>query len=427
MRRYSSPTEDELREIIARPLFDRMSVAARVGEIFSAVKDRGDAALIEYAHTLDGAVLDSIWVRGDEFEAAEAALPRELKEAIRTAHGNIETFHRSQREAVAVVETTPGVRCWRKSLPISPIGIYIPGGTAPLFSTALMLGVPARLAGCGEIVVCTPPDRQGRIHPAILFSLALSGITRVVKAGGAQAIAALGFGTETIPAVAKIFGPGNQYVTAAKQEIMQHGVAIDLPAGPSEVAILADTSARADFIAADLLSQAEHGADSQTLLVTTSTELIIAVEAELSRQLEMLPRRELAARALEHSAAVSVASLEDGMKLINRYAPEHLIIITKDAEAQADLVRNAGSVFIGEYTPESAGDYASGTNHTLPTNGYARQSGGVSLDSFIKKVTFQQITRAGLLALSPAICTMAEAEGLSAHARAVSIRLKGDA
>lgn len=424
MRRFSFPTEQEIRMIAVRPRSDHLAVSDRVREIFAEVKSRGDDALRSYTEQFDGVSLNTLSVSSEEFERAEASLPDGLKRAIRQAFSNIRSFHEAQREPVRIVETSPGVRCWRKSLPISPIGLYIPGGSAPLFSTALMLGIPAQIAGCEQITVCTPPDRSGAVHPAILFSLALSGIRTVIKCGGAQAIAALGFGSQTISASAKIFGPGNRFVTAAKQMIMEYGVAIDMLAGPSEVAVLADESARVECIAADLLSQAEHGADSQVLYVTTSNDQIERVEIEIRRQLELLPRRDIAAQALAQSSAVLVSSLDEGMAIVNQYAPEHLIIAADNSAHLVDSVVNAGSVFIGQYSPESVGDYASGTNHTLPTNGYARQSGGVSLDSFVKKVTFQELSRAGLEGLASTVEAMADAEGLTAHARAVSIRLE---
>ncbi|TAE51362.1 MAG: histidinol dehydrogenase [Bacteroidetes bacterium] len=423
MKQYRYPARSEWQQIIARPAMEAQDLEARVRPILEAVRSRGDEALKEFTERFDKVHLSSFRVSEAEFEVAESLVSEELKKAIAQAYHNISAFHHAQREGMIQVETMPGVLCWRKSVPIEKVGLYIPGGTAPLFSTLLMLGTPAKIAGCSEIVLCTPPGRTGTIHPAILYTAALLGIRNVIKAGGAQAIAAMAYGTETVPQVHKILGPGNQYVTLAKQLASRDTVAIDMPAGPSEVAIIADKSAHPAFVAADLLSQAEHGIDSQVLLVSDSEEMLKAVEAELYYQLESLPRRELAAKALENSRSVLLGSLADAMELINQYAPEHLILSVENDEYWAAQVQHAGSVFLGNYAPESAGDYASGTNHTLPTNGYARAYSGVSLDSFIKKITFQKITPQGLSDLGPAIIHMARAEELEAHARAVSLRL----
>jgi histidinol dehydrogenase len=398
-------------------------VAARVREIFAQVREHGDAALLALTRKFDGAALNSLLVSPEELASAAAHVPPELQAAIRQAKANIEAFHATQREAGPLVETMPGVTCWRQSVPVQRVGLYVPGGTAPLFSTLLMLGVPTRLAGCPEVVVCTPPRADGTVSPVILFVARLLGITRVVKAGGAQAVAALAYGTASVPAVDKIFGPGNRYVTAAKQlAVAECGVAIDMPAGPSEVLVIADASANPAFVAADLLSQAEHGPDSQVVLLTDSATLLEQVQAEVQAQLAALPRREVAAQALAESRALLLPDAAAMLAFSNAYAPEHLILAVEDAEALAAQVTNAGSVFLGHLTPEAVGDYASGTNHTLPTGGYARQYSGVSLDSFVKKITFQRLTAAGLQAVGPVVETMAGAEGLAAHARAVAIR-----
>ncbi|UYZ60239.1 histidinol dehydrogenase [Hymenobacter latericus] len=398
-------------------------VEQRVREIFDDVRERGDEALLHYAAVLDGAALGSLRVSPEEVRAAIAQVPADLQAAIRQAYQNIERFHSAQREAELRLETMPGVECWRRSVPVQRVGLYIPGGTAPLFSTLLMLGVPARLAGCPEIVLCTPPGKDGSINPVILFTAELLGIGTIIKAGGAQAVAALTGGTTSVPAVDKIFGPGNRYVTAAKQLAAQRGVAIDMPAGPSEVLVIADETANPVFVAADLLSQAEHGPDSQVVLLSNSPRVLEQVTAEVQRQLAELPRHEVAALALRESRAILLRTPEEMLLFSNQYAPEHLILAVENAEALAAGVTSAGSVFLGHLTPEAAGDYASGTNHTLPTNGYARNYSGVSLDSFVKKITFQRITPAGLRALGPVVEAMAEAEGLRAHARAVTLRL----
>ena len=395
-------------------------IEAAVAPIMDQVRAGGDAALIELTEKFDKIDLSvsGLEVSLAELDAAESQLSSELKAAIRQAYQNIRLFHKAQKQPVEKIETMPGVVCWRKSVGIEKVGLYIPGGTAPLFSTVLMLGIPAQLAGCREVVLCTPGN-----HPAIYFAARLVGITRVFRVGGAQAIAAMAYGTESVPSVYKIFGPGNQYVTAAKMLVAKEGMAIDMPAGPSEVAIYADDSAVPCFVAADLLSQAEHGADSQVLLVSTSKRLINSVNLTLSTQLDKLPRRSLAAKALENSKAILVDTETDAIDLLNAYAAEHLILSVTNAEAVADRIINAGSIFLGNYTPESAGDYASGTNHTLPTNGFARAYSGVSLDSFVKKITVQHITPEGLQRLGPVVEAMAEAESLNAHKRAVSMRL----
>ncbi|WP_426059193.1 histidinol dehydrogenase [Hymenobacter sp. B1770] len=425
MQVYSYPDPGTWPALQLRPAAaEAPQVAARVRAIFEQVRERGDAALLSLAAELDRATLASLVVSEAEFAAAAAQVPAELQAAIRQAKTNIETFHRAQREPELQVETMHGVACSRRAVPVQRVGLYVPGGTAPLFSTLLMLGVPARLAGCPEVVVCTPPQPDGSVNPIILFVAQLLGIDKVVKAGGAQAVAALAIGTVTVPAVDKVFGPGNRYVTAAKQlAAAEFGVAIDMPAGPSEVLVVADASANPAFVAADLLSQAEHGPDSQVVLLSDSQTIIEQVKAELDRQLASLPRRDVAAQALANSRAVLLADAATMLAFSNQYAPEHLILATDNAEALAEQVVNAGSVFLGHLTPEAVGDYASGTNHTLPTSGYARQYSGVSLDSFVKKITFQRLSPVGLRALGPVVETMAEAEGLAAHARAVTLRL----
>jgi histidinol dehydrogenase len=425
MKRYSFPDQSQYEEIVCRPRLETAAIEKKVEPILAAVKEQGDVALREFTQRFDGVLLESLWVSESEISDASAQLAPELCDAIRIARKNIESFHRSQIALDAKVETMPGVYCWRRSIPLERVGFYVPGGSAPLFSTALMMAVPAVIAGCQDIVVCTPPGRDGKINPAILFTLSELGITRIMKVGGAQAIAALAYGTESIAAVQKIFGPGNQYVTVAKQLVSRERVAIDMPAGPSEVAVIADESADPGFVAADLLAQAEHGSDSQVLLVSTSEQLLNAVEGELEKQLATLPRSSFAREALASSNFVQVRSLQDGFALINHYAPEHLIILTKNPSQDASQVINAGSVFLGQFSPESVGDYASGTNHILPTNGYAACLSGVSLDSFVRKVTFQELTQAGLVGIGDAVQLMARAEGLEGHARAVSIRLGG--
>jgi histidinol dehydrogenase len=408
---------------LTRPSIDLTELEERVSDIIAEVRANGDEAVRRFSKRFDGYDGNLLMVSDSEIAESESLIDIELKKAIALAKANIESFHSRQRPGIEVVNTMPGIECWRKAVPIQKVGLYIPGGTAPLFSTILMLGIPAVIAGCSEIVLCTPPAKDGSIHPAILYTAKLVGITQIVKAGGVQAIAAMAYGTETIPAVYKIFGPGNQYVTCAKQLVQKAGVAIDMPAGPSEVAIFADESADASFIAADLLSQAEHGADSQVLLVTTDELLIENVEREIAAQLDVLPRKAFAALALQNSRIILVEDSNEAMDLLNEYAPEHLILLSANASNLADKVVNAGSVFVGHYSPESVGDYASGTNHTLPTNGYARSYSGVSVDSFMKKITFQQLSAEGLRNVGPAVEVLADAEGLHAHARAVSIRL----
>ena len=390
------PERAEWTSLLERPHIDMTALYATVNTVLTDVRTRGDRAVLDYEEKFDRVSLSSLQVTEAEMEAAEQLVPEELKDALRQAERNIATFHEAQRFQGKKIETAPGVVCWQKAVPIEKVGLYIPGGTAPLFSTVLMLAVPARLAGCREIVLCTPPDREGRVNPAILYAARLAGVHRIFKAGGVQAIGAMAYGTETVPKVYKIFGPGNQYVMAAKQQVSLHEVAIDMPAGPSEVLVVADEKANPVFVAADLLSQAEHGADSQVLLVTTSDRMLERVREEVQVQLEKLPRRELAVRSLEHSKLILVHSMEEAMELANAYAPEHLILEVEDYTFLSEKVVNAGSVFMGAYTPESAGDYASGTNHTLPTSGYARAYSGVNLDSFVRKITFQEFSPEGI-------------------------------
>ena len=418
-----NPEPGQWAELLKRPTLETENLFDTVRGIIDRVRAEGDRAVLAYEAQFDKVCLTTLAVTEEEMQQAEAGLDETLKQAIRLARQNIETFHRAQRFQSRRVETQPGVTCWQRAVPIERVGLYIPGGTAPLFSTVLMLAVPARIAGCGEVVLCTPPGRDGRVHPAVLFAAKESGVSRIFKVGGVQAIAAMAYGTESIPKVYKIFGPGNQYVTAAKQLVSLRDVAIDMPAGPSEVEVLADDTANPVFVAADLLSQAEHGTDSQAVLITTSLRLLQAVKEEVERQLEQLPRKEIARKALEQSKLIAVPDVETALQMTNAYAPEHLIIETADYEQMADRVVNAGSVFLGPLTPESAGDYASGTNHTLPTNGYARAYSGVSLDSFIRKITFQEIRPDGLRAIGPAIEVMAANEQLDAHRRAVTVRL----
>jgi histidinol dehydrogenase len=424
MKTYLYPSPNEWPALTQRPVQKLDQLRAGVQQTFDLVQQKGDAALIELAAKFDKATLPSVWVTEEEVSAALPQVPEDLKEAIELAYKNIKRFHEAQQETVQLVETMPGVTCWRKSVGIQKVGLYIPGGSAPLFSTLLMLGIPAQIAGCGEIVLATPPAATGSINATILYTAHRLGITRILKAGGAQAIAALAFGTETVPAVDKIFGPGNQYVTAAKQMVTQLGVAIDMPAGPSEVLVLADDSADADFIAADLLSQAEHGPDSQVVFVTNSENQLQNVQAAVMRQVAQLPRQAVAEQALNNSIGIVLPTLEEALEFSNLYAPEHLILSVAAPEKLAEQVTQAGSVFMGHFSPESVGDYASGTNHTLPTNGYARNYSGVSLDSFVKKITFQQLTREGLERIGPAVEIMAEAEGLHAHKNAVSVRMR---
>lgn len=424
MKLIKYPSKEQWAEILQRPALNTESLFDTVREIIDRVKVEGDQAVIDYEATFDKATLTSLAVTKEEIREAEANVGIDLKAAIYLAQRNIEKFHAAQRFTGKKVETMEGVTCWQKAVGIEKVGLYIPGGTAPLFSTVLMLAVPARIAGCKEIVLCTPPDKQGKIHPAILFAAHVAGVSRIFKAGGVQAIAAMAYGTESVPKVYKIFGPGNQYVTAAKQLVSLRDVAIDMPAGPSEVEVLADASANPVFVAADLLSQAEHGADSQAMLITTSEKLQIEVMYEVERQLGYLPRRDIAEQSLANSKLILVKDMDEALELTNAYAPEHLIIETENYLEIGERVVNAGSVFLGSLTPESAGDYASGTNHTLPTNGYAKAYSGVSLDSFIRKITFQEIRPEGMAAIGPAIEVMAANERLDAHKRAVSVRLE---
>ena len=417
------PPHNEWSALLQRPAMDHSMLEAAVLEVLNNVKQNGDKALVEFTQRFDGVLLKNIKVSDVEIAAAEQELTTELKAAIAQAKENIERFHAAQVQPVVKVETMPGVQCWRKSIGIEKVGLYIPGGSAPLFSTVLMLGIPAVLAGCREIILCTPPGKDGNIHPAVLYAAKVAGITQVYKAGGAQAIAAMAYGTETVPAVFKIFGPGNQYVTCAKQLIQRDGIAIDMPAGPSEVCQLADETANAAYVAADLLSQAEHGPDSQVLLVSTTVQIAEQVIREVNLQLNDLQRKSIAIKALENSKAIIVENINEAMELINTYAPEHLIISCANDEAVAELVVNAGSVFLGNYSPESVGDYASGTNHTLPTNGYAKAYSGVSVDSFVKKITYQKLSLQGLKIIASTVISMAEAEGLQAHANAVRKRI----
>ena len=410
--------------ILARPTATYQDIEATVKTVFEAVKNDGNQAVLAYTEQFDKVKLDSNIVLQKEFDEASTQLSTQLKEAIQLAKTNIEKFHAAQRTPVVKVDTQPGVSCWQEKRPIQKVGLYIPGGTAPLFSTILMLAIPARLAGCKEIVICTPPDKNGKIHPAVLYTAALCGVTKVIKAGGIQAIAGLTFGTSSIPKVYKIFGPGNQYVTVAKQLATQYGVAIDMPAGPSELMVVADHTANAEFVASDLLSQAEHGVDSQVILVTTSPTLLTAVKKAIELQLQQLSRKRIAEKAMVNSKLIVVNTAAEALEIIDNYGPEHLIIATEDEDFYVANVANAGSVFIGNYTPESAGDYASGTNHTLPTNGYAKQYSGVNLDSFLKSMTFQKILPQGIKNIGPAIVAMATAEGLDGHEKAVTLRLQ---
>ena len=421
---YKYPDKEQWLKLLERPTLETSSLEASVANILKEVKQNGDDALRRFSSMFDKVTLDELAVTEEEIFAAGNLLGDDLKFAIQQAKLNIEKFHFPQTKAEERVTTIPGVFCWRKNIAIEKVGVYIPGGSAPLFSTVLMLGIPAQIAGCKEIILCTPPDKQGNINPAILYAAQLVGVTKVYRVGGAQAIAAMAYGTATIPKVYKIFGPGNQYVTSAKQILQKDGVAIDMPAGPSEVAVIADDTAEGSFVAADLLSQAEHGGDSQVLLVTTSQALAEKVSKEIHSQLANLPRKDIAAQALKSSKIIIVSNIADCVEIINEYAPEHLIISCRNDEEIAELVINSGSVFLGNYSPESVGDYASGTNHTLPTNGYAKAYSGVSIDSFVKKVTFQKLTKEGLRNISKTVELMAEAEGLQAHSNAVSIRLK---
>jgi histidinol dehydrogenase len=418
------PLKETWEDLCKRPVMDSSELNAAVLEILEKVRSEGDKALHDYSEKFDRVTLTGIKVTQTELYESAALIQSDLKTAINIANQNIEKFHKSQLVSEEVIETVPGVKCWRKNVPIEKVGLYVPGGTAPLFSTVLMLGVPAKVAGCSQIILCTPPDKNGNVNPLILYAAALTGITDIFKIGGAQAIVAMAYGTETVPKVSKIFGPGNQYVTKAKEMVQSDGVAIDMPAGPSEVLIIADSTADPAFVAADLLSQAEHGVDSQVVLLTDNMELLLSAMDELTRQLETLPRKETAAGSLENSHSIVLPNLDDCIDFSNRFAPEHLIINTSEPAELAGKVVNAGSVFIGKYSCESAGDYASGTNHTLPTNGFARSYSGVSTESFVRKITFQEISREGLENIATSIELMAEAENLSGHKNAVSVRLK---
>ena len=417
------PERAEWNNVLKRSALHTEDIRPAVQEIIGKVRTEGDRALYEYEEKFDKVKLASLIVTPEEFDEAGKTLESGLKEAILRALENIRAFHAAQKFESKKVETVPGVTCWQKAVPIEKVGLYIPGGTAPLFSTVLMLATPAQIAGCKEIILCSPPNTEGKIHPAILFAAQAAGVKKVFKAGGVQAIAAMAYGTESVPKVYKIFGPGNQYVTVAKQEVSLRDVAIDMPAGPSEVAVLADETANPVFVASDLLSQAEHGVDSQAILITTSETLLRETQAEVERQLAALPRKAITEKSLESSRLILVKDLNEALDMVNEYAPEHLIIETKDYQDISERVINAGSVFLGPYAPESAGDYASGTNHTLPTNGYAKAYSGVSLDSFIRKITFQEITREGIRTLGPTIQVMAENEHLDAHKNAVTVRL----
>ena len=417
------PKREQWTSIIERPHLDVSQLTATVKGVLDDVKSRGDDAVKEYELKFDKAELTTLAVTNEELDEAERLVDAKLKEAIQLAHDNIKAFHEAQRFNEVRVMTQPGVECWQKSVAIERVGLYIPGGTAPLFSTVLMLATPAKIAGCSEIVLCTPPGRDGKVNPAILVAARTAGVNKIFKAGGVQAIGAMAYGTESVPKVYKIFGPGNQYVMAAKQQVSLHEVAIDMPAGPSEVCVIADENANAEFVAADLLSQAEHGIDSQVLMITTSEAMASKVESEVMRQVELLPRRDMAMKALDNSKIVVVESEDEAIELSNTYAPEHLILQTDDYAQLAQRVVNAGSVFLGKYACESAGDYASGTNHTLPTHGYATAYSGVNLDSYCRKITFQHLTEEGIRRIGPAVETMAAAESLDAHRQAMTVRL----
>lgn len=422
---FVKPAASEWQRILQRPVFDTLQLEGAVKNILDDVKQNGNAAVKKYALQFDKAVLNNLKVSEEEIATAVNAVPEELKAAIAVAKENITRFHQSQKDAITKIETAPGVTCWRKPVAIDRVGLYIPGGTAPLFSTLLMLGIPAVLAGCREVVVCTPSGKDGNVNAVVLYVAQLIGLKTIYKIGGVQAIAAMAYGTESVPKVYKIFGPGNQYVTCAKQLINKEGVAIDMPAGPSEVAVYADATSNVAFVAADLLSQAEHGEDSQVILVAASLHIVAAVKVEIAKQLAVLPRKDIAAKSLAHSRFIVIEDEETAFDLLNEYAAEHLIIASDDAAALAEKVINAGSVFLGHYSPESAGDYASGTNHTLPTNGYAKAYSGVSLDSFVKKITFQQLSKEGIENIGGAVEVMAVAEGLDAHKNAVVVRRDG--
>lgn len=424
MNIIKNPSRSDWAKIIERPHLDISQLNSTVSSVLADVKSRGDEAVKEYEEKFDHVNLSSIAVTEEEMKEAETLVSEDLEQAIRLAHFNIKKFHESQRFKGEKVETGPGITCWQKSVAIERVGLYIPGGTAPLFSTVLMLATPAKIAGCKEIVLCTPPNREGKVNPAILVAAKTAGVSKIFKAGGVQAIGAMAYGTASVPKVFKIFGPGNQYVMAAKQQVSLHDAAIDMPAGPSEVCVIADETANAEFVAADLLSQAEHGIDSQVLLITTSEDMLFQVKAEVERQLELLPRKEIAAKTLENSQLVLVENENEAIELSNFYAPEHLILQTKNYEQLAEQVVNAGSVFLGKYACESAGDYASGTNHTLPTHGYATAYSGVNLDSYCRKITFQHLTEEGVHHIGHAVELMAEAEQLDAHKNAMTVRIK---
>ncbi len=424
MNKIHNPQPETWQEVLKRPTTTFDEIEAKVKAIFNDIQLNKDDAVAKYTLQFDGISLDNIEVSKTEIESAINEVTNDLKEAIKLAKSNIEKFHKAQITSKIEVETTQGVNCWQEKRPIQKVGLYIPGGTAPLFSTVLMLAIPAQIAGCNEIVLCSPPDKTGKIHPAILFTANLCGVTKILKVGGIQAIAGMTLGTKQIPKVYKIFGPGNQYVTVAKQVATQFGVAIDMPAGPSELLVVADESAKANFVASDLLSQAEHGIDSQVILVSTSKKLIDEVEIEINKQIQVLPRKAIAEKAIENSKLIYVENDEIALDLIDEYGPEHFIICCKNEKYYVDNIQNAGSVFIGNFTPESAGDYASGTNHTLPTNGYTKNYSGVNLDSFLKSMTFQKISEKGIQNIGKAIEIMAEAEGLQAHKNAVSLRMK---
>ncbi len=418
-----NPPKKEWSGVLQRPVLDAQNLLPKVQEVLDAIREKGDEAVKSYTLSFDQVNLSSLQLSDEQIHQMASLLDPQVKKAIEVAKTNIEKFHQTQLQKVEKIETMPGVWCWRKSVGIEKVGIYIPGGTAPLFSTVLMLGIPAKIAGCKEIILCTPPNKDGKIHPAIAYAATLVGINNIYTIGGVQAIGAMAFGTESVPKVHKIFGPGNQYVTAAKQLVQQYGTAIDMPAGPSEVCVWADETAVPEFVAADLLSQAEHGADSQVLLVASQESIVEKVKHALQEQLTILPRMEFAEKALANSKAIVITQTENALELINEYAPEHLILSIQNAELMAEKVWNAGSVFIGNFSPESVGDYASGTNHTLPTNGYAKAYSGVSVDSFVKKITFQQLTERGLTNIAQTVIDMAKAESLDAHAQAVQIRV----
>ena len=424
MKVIKNPLKTNWSELTKRPEIERNQLNQIVSDIMSNVKENGDQAIFKYTDQFDKAKLSSLLVTVQEMESAKSIVSKALKDAIAVAKRNIEIFHKSQKSKESIIETTPGVQCWRKSVGIEKVGLYIPGGSAPLFSTILMLAIPAKIAGCSEIILCTPPDSNGEINPAILYAASLVGVTRIFKAGGAQAIAAMTYGTKTVPQVYKIFGPGNQFVTKAKELAQQNGVAIDMPAGPSEVLIIADDTCNPSFVASDLLSQAEHGADSQVILLSNNEKVIAQVNKELEKQIVELPRGEIAQQALSNSRSILLNDKSDCIEFSNQYAPEHLIIASDNPDEFVDKIVNAGSVFLGNYSCESAGDYASGTNHTLPTNGFAKNHSGVSLDSFVKKITFQKINETGIKTIGPSIEIMAEAEQLFAHKNAVTLRLK---